>query len=451
VDAITRSIVEFAVQLEPTALPVAVVHDCKRRIIDTIGCTIAGFDSEPAKIARVYAMRIFDQAGATIIGTAHRSLPELAAFANSLASRYIEGNDTYPGGGGHPSDCLLPILGVAEATQANSQTAIAAIALAYEVHAFLFRAFPMRPHSLDYVVYTAAASAGGTAKVLGLSAEQTANAISLSVVPNMALDISRRGHLSMWKGAAAPNAARNGVAAAFMAASGMTGPATPFEGGLTAVVGSPIIPSFPLDPSTFAILDADFKYYLSEYHSQSPIFAAKELHSQVAIDEIESVEVFTYHFAWMEIGSGVEKWRPATRETADHSLPYIVACVLIDGDYSDAIYVSERYNDPRTLGLMRKISVTQDPEIERRYPTSLPCRIEITTKNGDRRIASVPNPIGHHHRPMSDSQIAEKFLGLVSRKIPRVRARLVLDRLWELDTSGEFSWMYRELITASPS
>ena len=206
-----------------------------------------------------------------------------------------------------------------------------------------------------------------------------------------------------------------------------------------------------LDPSTFAILDADFKYYLSEYHSQSPIFAAKELHSQVAIDDIESVEVFTYRFAWMEIGSGVEKWRPATRETADHSLPYIVACVLIDGDYSDAVYVSERYTDPRTLGLMRKISVTQDPEIERRYPTSLSCRIEITTKNGDRRIASVPNPIGHHHRPMSDSQIAEKFLGLVSRKIPRLRARLVLDRLWELDTSGEYSWMYRELITASPS
>ena len=186
-DVITRSIVEFAVQLEPTALPVAVVHDCKRRIIDTIGCTIAGFDAEPAKIARTYAMRIFDQAGATIIGTAHRSLPEFAAFANSVASRYIEGNDTYPGGGGHPSDCLLPILGEAEAMQANSQTAIAAIALAYEVHAFLFRAFPMRPHSFDYVVYTAAASAAGTAKVLGLSAEQTANAISLSVVPNMAL------------------------------------------------------------------------------------------------------------------------------------------------------------------------------------------------------------------------------------------------------------------------
>jgi len=291
VDAITRSIVELAVQLDPSALPVAVIHDCKRRIIDTIGCLIGGFDAEPSQIARRYAMRISDPAGTTIIGTPHRSLPELAAFANSMASRYIEGNDTYPGGGGHPSDCLLPILGVAEATRASSQAAIAAIALAYEVHAFLFRAFPMRPHSLDYVVYTAAASAAGTAKVLKLSAEQNAHAISLSVVPNMALDISRRGHLSMWKGAAAPNAARNGVAAAFMAALGMTGPATPFAGGLTEVVGPPIIPSLPLNLSNFAILNADFKFFLSEYHSQSPIFAAKELHPQVAIDDIEKVEV----------------------------------------------------------------------------------------------------------------------------------------------------------------
>jgi 2-methylcitrate dehydratase len=451
VDAITRSIVEFAVRLDPSALPIAVVHDCKRRIIDTIGCAIGGFDAEPSQIARAYAMRISDPAGTTIIGTPHRSLPELAAFANSVASRYIEGNDTYPGGGGHPSDCLLPILGVAEATRANSQTAIAAIALAYEVHAFLFRAFPMRPHSFDYVVYTAAASAAGAAKVLELSAEQTANAISLSVVPNMALDISRRGHLSMWKGAAAPNAARNGVAAAFMAAAGMTGPATPFDGGLTEVVGPPIIPSFPLDLSTFAILNADFKFFLSEYHSQSPIFAAKELHPQVAIDDIEKVEVFTYRFAWAEIGSGEEKWHPTTRETADHSLPYIVACVLMDGDYSDAIYMSERYADPRTLGLMRKIVIIQDSEIERRYPNSLSCRIEITTKNGDRKVASVQNPIGHHHRPMSDNQVAEKFLGLVTRKLPLRHARLVLDRLWQLDTSGELSWMYRELIVASPS
>ncbi len=109
-----------------------------------------------------------------MIGTAHRTLPELAAFANSVASRFIEGNDTYPGGGGHPSDCLLPILAVAQASGASAQTAITAIVLGYEVHRYLFRAFPMRKHALDYVLYNAVSSAAGAAKVLGLSLEQTA-------------------------------------------------------------------------------------------------------------------------------------------------------------------------------------------------------------------------------------------------------------------------------------
>jgi 2-methylcitrate dehydratase len=168
-DHSTKSIAEFAVRLDYGDLPADVVHDCKRRILDTIGCAIAAFDEEPVRIARAVAVRAAVADGAHMIGTAHRTLPELAAFANSVASRFIEGNDTYPGGGGHPSDCLLPILAVAEASRASAQTAITAIVLGYEVHRYLFRAFPMRKHALDYVLYNAVSSAAGAAKVLGLS------------------------------------------------------------------------------------------------------------------------------------------------------------------------------------------------------------------------------------------------------------------------------------------
>jgi 2-methylcitrate dehydratase len=165
-DSITANIAEMSERLGYAELPAAVVHDCKRRIIDTFGCAIAAFDDEPVRMARAVAARASVAAGASLVGTATRTLPELAAFANSVASRYLEGNDTYPGGG-HPSDCLLPILATAEASRAPAQTAIVAIALGYEVHRFLFRAFPMRKHALDYVVYTAVASAVGSAKVLG--------------------------------------------------------------------------------------------------------------------------------------------------------------------------------------------------------------------------------------------------------------------------------------------
>jgi 2-methylcitrate dehydratase len=444
-DQITRSISEFTARLNYNDLPAEVVHDCKRRMIDTIGCAIAAFDDEPVRIARAVAMRTQVAKGASVIGTAHRTLPELASFANSVASRYLEGNDTYPGGGGHPNDNLLPILAVAEATGASARTAITAIVLAYEVHRYLFRAFPMRKHALDYVLYNAVASATGAAKVLGLSAGQTANAISLAAVPNLGTDISRRGHLTMWKGCAAANAARNGVFAAIMAAEGMAGPPTPFEDGLTAVIGAAEAATFPLDPGQFSILKADYKYFLSEFHAQGPALLALELRPRIKLDDIEKIEIFTYHFAWFEIGSGAEKWNPTTRETADHSMPFVVAAVLIDGAYTDAIFEPKRFADRRTLDLMKKISVAEDDGFNKRYPTGLPCRMTITLKNGERNTAELSNPIGHHDRPMSDEQLIDKFRGLAGRKLASARLQTILDRLWEIDNNGDLPSLFDAL------
>jgi len=444
-DPTTRSIAEFATRLDYADLPAGVIHDCKRRIIDTIGCAIAAFDDEPVRIARAVAMRASVAGGACLIGTSHRTLPELAAFANSVASRYLEGNDTYPGGGGHPNDCLLPILAVAEANGASARTAITGIVLSYEAHRYLFRAFPMRKHSLDYVLYNAVSSAVGAAKVLGLSTEQTANAISLAAVPNLGLDISRRGHLTMWKGCAAANAARNGVFAAIMAAEGMVGPPTPFEDGLTAVIGAAEVASFPLDPGGFSILKADYKYFLSEFHAQGPAFVALELRPQIKLDDVEKIEIFTYHFAWFEIGSGAEKWNPTTRETADHSMPYVVAAVLIDGAYTDAIFSPARYRDRRTLDLMEKITITEDREFNACYPQSLPCRMTITLKNGERKSAEIANPIGHHDRPMSDDQLVDKFRGLAGRKLAPAQLVAILDRLWRIDNNGDLPSLFDAL------
>ena len=379
------------------------------------------------------------------MGTSHRTLPELAAFANSVASRFIEGNDTYPGGGGHPSDCLLPILAVAQASRASAQTAIAAIVLGYEVHRYLFRAFPMRKHALDYVLYNAVSSAVGSAKVLGLSLEQTANAIALAAVPNLGTDISRRGHLTMWKGCAAANAARNGVFAAIMAKEGMAGPPTPFEDGLTAVTGAEEVCPFPVDPKQFSLLRADYKFFLSEFHAQGPAFLALELRPHVALDDIEKVEVFTYHFAWFEIGSGAEKWKPTTRETADHSMPYVVGAVLIDGAYTDATFAPERFTDARTLELMKKIVISEDDDFNRRYPTSLPCRMTITLKNGKQKTAELSNPIGHHDRPMSDAQVVEKFRGLAGRKLSPEKLQKVLDRVWKIENDKDWASLFDDV------
>ena len=159
---------------------------------------------------------------------------------------------------------------------------------------------------------------------------QTTNALALAITPNLALGATRRGSLSMWKGCASGNAARNGVFAALLARAGMTGPERPMEGslGLGALVGSRGLALAGAD-QPFRVLQADMKYFVTEFHSIAPLMMAMQLADGHPIDDIEAIEIATYKFAYEEIGSGPEKWRPTTRETADHSMPYIVAAVLV--------------------------------------------------------------------------------------------------------------------------
>jgi 2-methylcitrate dehydratase len=246
-----------------------------------------------------------------VIGTPHRTLPELAAFANSVASRYLEGNDTYSGGGGHPNDNPAADScgrAVERRQRANSD---------HRDRARL-RGPPLsvpRVPDAQARARLCALQRGRQrrrrGKGAGLSLPQTAHAIALAAVPNLGTDISRRGHLTMWKGCAAANAARNGVFAAIMASEGMAGPPTPFEDGLTTVIGAEEICPFPVEPTTFSMLKADYKFFLSEFHAQGPAFLALKLRPQIELDDIEKIEVFTYHFAWFEIGSGAEKWKPS--------------------------------------------------------------------------------------------------------------------------------------------
>lgn len=179
------------------------------------------------------------------------------------------------------------------------------------------------------------------------------------------------------------------------------------------------------------------KYFLSEGHSQSPITAALQLHPQVAVEDIEAVTIYTYWFTWSEIGSEAEKWHPTTREAADHSLPYIIAAVLIDGRFSDEIFSPERLRDARIHQLAAKISVKEDAEFSRRFPRALPCRIEVTTKSGQRKVAEVDYPRGHVKNPMTDDELNAKFTGLAGRVLPEERVERALNQLWRLDEAAD--------------
>ncbi|HEV8327834.1 MAG TPA: MmgE/PrpD family protein [Nitrospiraceae bacterium] len=436
-------------------LPSAVVHEVKRRILDSLGCALGAWTAVPCRIARRVGQAVNLTDGATLWGTNHKTLPDLATFANGTLVRYLDFNDTYlakePA---HPSDNIAAILAVGEVSRASGQRVIQAVALAYEVQCRLCDAAALRPRGWDHVTYGPFSSTLAAAKVMKLSDAQTLQAINLAGVANIALRQTRVGDLSMWKACAFSNAARNGVFAALLAQRGMTGPSPIFEGekGFLKLVSGPLeLPHFggekgPLAPIPFKILETSIKQYPVEYHAQTAVAAARAIRAAMlkgegvdALAGITDVEVGSYDVAIEIIGREPEKWRPHTRETADHSLPYCVAVTLLDGQVSRRSFEAQRLADPVLHALIKKVRVVPHPEFVGRYPQAMPTRLTVRTKAGKDYVQQVDYPLGHPKNRMADHEVEAKFRRLAAGKLDRARTKTVIDLVWRLEQLNDIS------------
>ena len=415
-----------------------VVHEVKRRVIDSIGCAFGAYHSEPVKIAREVVGLKENSYGATILGTGKRTSPELATFVNGTMIRYLDYNDTYlskePA---HPSDNISTALAIAETERANGKELITAIVIGYEIQCRLCDAASIRNRGWDHVTYGAFSSGLVAAKLMNLSVEQTVHTLGLSGVANIAMRQTRVGELSMWKGCAFGNTARNAVFAAILARHGMTGPAPIFEGekGFMKLVSGPFeLEEFGGMEKPFKILDTYIKFYPVEYHAQSAVEAALRLKDEIRdMDTIESIEVKTFDACYEIIGSGMEKWNPKTRETADHSLPYCIAVALIDGEVGLDQFSEGRIKDPILHKLMGKIKISRDAELNRQYPEAMPNLIEIITKNGRKFSKMITHPKGHPKNPMTDKEVETKFKIMADGILPQEQIEIILDKLWHLE------------------
>src|SRR5437870_4207734 len=221
---------EYAAALRFEDLPAPVVHETKRRFLDSFATAAGAMSADAFAIAKRCALRVSSTPDAALLGGG-RSSPEWATFVNGLLIRYLDYNDTYlslePA---HPSDNLAPVLAVGEVGGATGRELITAAVLAYEIQCRLCDAASLRKHGWDHVTYGAISSAIAACKLIRLDAVKTTHAIGMAGVANTALRQTRTGVLSMWKGCAFANAARNGVFAALLAAEGMTGPAPILDG-----------------------------------------------------------------------------------------------------------------------------------------------------------------------------------------------------------------------------
>ncbi|MCK6483632.1 MAG: MmgE/PrpD family protein [Phycisphaerae bacterium] len=418
------------------------VHEVKRRLIDSTGTALGAYHSRPAAIGREAAAEVPVRNGAVVFGTRLRTAPPLAALCNGAHVRYLDYNDTYlsrePA---HPSDNIPATLAVAQSAGATGRDFILATVIAYEIQCRLCDAASLRKNGWDHVFYVALASALGAARLWKCNSAAMVHALGLAGVCNIATRQTRTGQISMWKACAASNAARGGVLAANLARRGFTGPHEIFEGPkgvFKMLTGGPFDVELGSRSAGYMINRTYIKFWPAEYHAQSAIDAAlqirRELHAagQSAAD-IERMEIESFEAAVSIIGSEPEKWRPTSRETADHSMGYMVCAALYDGDVTKKTFEPKRFTDPKVLSLLDRTAIREAEDLNPGYPAGIPNRLLVTLKDGRRLEKRVDFPRGHAGNPMSDEEVERKFRTLATGVISEKTQDALLKQMWSID------------------
>ncbi len=458
--SLAHSLANFACSLKYEDLSQSVVHEVKRRLIDSLGCALGAWNEEPCTIARTVASDFSATTGATVIGTSHKAPPDWAAFANGCCIRYFDYNDTYlskePA---HPSDNLAAVLAVGESVGATGKEMILAAAIAYEVQCRFCDAASIRARGWDHPTYGAFSTALACAKLMKLDPEKTRHAINIAGVNCAAFRQARVGELSHWKGVAFANAARCGVYAATLARAGMTGPAPIFEGqmgfekelgvsmGNVAEVFDTKAEAMAGEGPASMILKTSIKYWPAEYHSQSAIEAALHLRNQIAdLSQVKSMVIESHDASVDIIGSEPEKWRPQERETADHSLPYITAVALIDGEVTDKQFEPKRFTETKIIDFLQSVKVERNDELTALYANAVANIVHITLADGKTLTKRVDFPLGNANNRLTDEQLEGKFLSLAAPKIGKDAADKVIELGWKFDQATDVSALMKSLV-----
>ena len=420
--------------LDPPTIERAKVH-----LLDSLGCGLAAFHEGPVSAVRELAFAGGGDA-ATVIGTRRRATLEWATFANGAGIRADDINDVYVGRQtGHPSDNIAACLSAAEMTGASGGELLLSIVLAYEIECRFMDAGFLDSRGWDHPNYALISGALAAGRLMKLTPEQLAEAISLALSGHLAMNQTRLGALSNWKGLAGPEAARNAIFAAQLARAGITGPSTIFEGeaGFFKQVSGPLeidTAVFGGRGKQFRIHNCVMKSYPAQAQTQTAIPAAAKVAKAVGdLSRIRSIEVRTTHMGWLMAGSMPERWAPKTSETADHSLPYIVARSMLDGTITAASYAPGALHDEKALALLKLITVREDPAMTALVPRQSPNSVTATLDNGRVITERVDDLPGFGGRAMGRTDVEAKIERNAKAILKPGQIGRISTAVWELD------------------
>jgi 2-methylcitrate dehydratase len=438
---VTAAMAQWAANLTFDLLSSNAVHQAKRFLLDSLACALGGFQQHDVKIALMVLDETAGRGPATVIGTGKRMDPISSSLANALMIRCMDYNDVYwKQDPSHPSDIFPAALACGERVNANGRELIVGLVLGHEFECRLCEsAFPgIRERGWHHATLTAFVSPIVAGRMLHLSWEQIQNAIGISASCRVTLGAVTAGKLTMMKNTVDPLAAQSGVLAALLAEKGYTGPEHVVDGkeGLTYCFG----PEWKLNVLTdglgesWRITQCGMKAFPTEALTHTPISAVLDLVQENGLlaEKVEKVRIRSLARA-ADILSDPSKYDPHSKETADHSLPYVIAAALVDRQVTPAQFTREKIMDEKIRAQLRKVEVVPDPEIEKVFPVLQRVVVTIRTTDGREFTKQLDYPKGDPRSPLSDREIDDKFDALAAPVLSRSARQRVKESVWKLE------------------
>ncbi|MGA9254974.1 MAG: MmgE/PrpD family protein [Candidatus Sulfotelmatobacter sp.] len=442
-ETVTAKMSRWAAGLQYEHLSQDAIYQAKRFLLDSFGCALGGYQQHDVKIALEVLGEVAGRGPATVIGTGERIDPVSAALANALMIRCMDYNDIYwKQDPSHPSDIFPAALACSERAGSSGKELIVGLVLGHEFEMrFCEAAFPgIRERGWHHATLTAFVSPIVAGRALHLSWEQIQHAIGISASRHCTLGAVTAGKLTMMKNTVDPMATQSGVFAALLAEKGYSGPEHVVDGkeGLTHVFG----PEWKLNLLTdglgdsWRITQCGMKAFPTEALTHTPISAVLDLvkTNDLHPEQVEKIQIRSLARA-ADILSDPSKYDPHTRETADHSLPYVIAAALVERKVTPVQFTMEKIMDPKIRAQLKKVEVVADPEIEKVFPALQRVIVNMTTADGRTFSKQLDFPKGDPRNPLTDQEVEEKFGALAEGVLSTGAQKKLKEAIWNLEDS----------------